>query len=337
MGGNCLKNCYTRRFEADEYFSLYRHFHTRFFAVTEMQWSDLIPAYRNKKSFGDMDIIYATYDDMPLDVETIRLVYPDSKEIFRNTNVISLEYNEIQVDLIHIKAEYYDYALDFYAYNDLGNLIGRIAHRFGLKHGHMGLYLPLRDGDNLFHSILLTRDYSHALEFLDLSPNRFYEGFDDLPDMFEYVTSSKWFHPSSYDLAELSHMHRTRDKKRQTYQEFLKYISSYSGEVIDRPKDKSEYLEMIFDAFPNAYSEYVDVMKNISMKKIAKEKFNGQIVSGVTGLQHKELGEFMKYIKSLFWFRDENVVYFTQTQIEDRIAAHFTNWKPHANQHQKIN
>lgn len=329
VGGNCLKNCVTRRYQKQEYFDLVPSVLDRVIRNWSVTRVSLIEAYRNKESFGDMDVLYSTDDNKPFTVETVKSLFPESKEIVRNTNVISFEYKELQIDLIHVPAESFNYALAYFKFSDLGNLIGRIAHRFGLKHGHLGLFLPIRDesnNDNVIGEVLITRNYSDALMFFDLDPNRFHRAFDTLEEIYEFVLTSKWFHPDSYDLAELSHMHRTRDKKRTTYQGFLEYIKGYSGNFIPRRTDKTFYMEMIFDAFPYAYNQYSDMMKEMTFKKVVKEKFNGDMVSSLTGLQSKELGEFMKHLKTLFWFKPENVVYSTQRQIEERIVCHYKKW-----------
>lgn len=330
MGGNCIKNPYIRRYNTDEYFKLCDDV-IRKISFGDNTWLsvEVIPSYRNKESFGDMDILYSTFTERPFTKNKIQEMFPDTKEIVVNTNVTSFEYKEFQIDLIHVSNDIVDYAVNYFSFSDLGNLIGRIAHRFGLKHGHKGLFLPLRDGDNKFAEILLTDDYSTALKFLDLDPVKFKQGFDDLEDIFQYVTSSKWFHPDSYDLAERSHMHRTRDKKRVTYQKFLEHIKNWQGEVIPINRNKQEYLEQIFDFFPGTQQQFKEKMAEISMNRIYKEKFNGILVSKITDLREKELGEFMKSLRNLFWFRPENIVYSTDLQIEQRIQQHFKKFKNH--------
>lgn len=328
MGGNCLKNVYTRRYNADEYYVLCNEVIDKICIASDTWMTvDVIPTYRNKESFGDMDILYSTFTEKPFQKTTIQRIFPETKEIFVNINVTSFEYKEFQIDLIYVNQETIDYALNYFSFSDLGNLVGRIAHRFGLKHGHNGLFLPLRDGDNKFAEILLTDDYSTALKFLGLDSDKFKEGFDDLEDIFEFVTSSKWFHPDSYDLAELSHMHRTRDKKRVTYQKFLEYIKDWDSEVIEINRNKQDYMEDIFNFFPGSGEQFRKVMAELAMMRNAKQKFNGEVVFELTGLKDKELGEFMKTLRKLFWFRPENLVYSTQNQIEERIKAHFYKWK----------
>jgi DNA polymerase/3'-5' exonuclease PolX len=115
----------------------------------------LYSVYNNKESFGDMDILYSTYDNKSINKNAFNFIFAPT-EIVQNTNVISLDYKQLQIDFIHIKEDEFDYALNYFGNNDLGNLIGKIARQFVLKHGHNGLILPLRDGNNIFGKL-----YSH--------------------------------------------------------------------------------------------------------------------------------------------------------------------------------
>lgn len=41
--------------------------------------------------------------------------------------------------------EHFNTSLEYLNWNDLGNLIGRIAHKFGLKYGHKGLLYIIKN------------------------------------------------------------------------------------------------------------------------------------------------------------------------------------------------
>lgn len=220
MGGNALKTCYTRRYSANEYNQLRYVITTKLIMCKFVQRAQTILSYRQKETFGDMDILYSTYDDVPLNIHDIKFLFPSTKEVVRNSDIISFEHSEFQIDLIHIKKESYDYAYSYFAWNDLGNLIGRIAHKFGLNHGHRGLTLPLRDGDNLFDEIVLTYDHDRALTFLGFDSNHFNNGFDSINQIYNYVITNKYFNPEIYKLENLNTIARTRDKKRPTYNGF---------------------------------------------------------------------------------------------------------------------
>jgi hypothetical protein len=299
MGGNALTEGLTRRHDKSEFFIkslevIDRMLHAR--GVSRVQ---LIESYRSKETFGDSDILYSTLTDEPYSVEDIRELFPESKEISRNTSVISLEYCELQVDLIHVKMCEFNYALNYFAHNDLGNLCGKIAHQLGLKHGHRGLTLPIRDGDNIVGEVMLTRYHRTALHFLGLNPDTFACGFDTLEDIFKFVRSSKYFSPESYKLENLNTIAKMRDKKRTTYRAFLGYneANPVSNPYV-KVSNKLVHLEHIFDYFGEAVlEEYTKVTRELAFTRYIKTRFNGDIVSKLTGYTGKGLGQFMQHLR----------------------------------------
>ncbi len=329
MGGNALKNCYTRRYNSDEYHPLKAHITTKLITLNKfVSQTRTILAYRNKESFGDMDILYCTFDNNPLSIDDVLHVFPETKEIIRNNDTISFEYNELQIDLIHSKIESFDYAYSYFAWNDLGNLIGRIAHKFGLKHGHRGLTLPLRDGDNLFDEIILTYDHDRALTFLGFDSTHFNNGFNSINQIYNYVITNKYFNPEIYKLENLNTIARTRDKKRPTYNGFLEFCRDIDSlKCYQYSIDKTVYLSKIFSYFPERQQQFDDIMAKLAMQKLAKEKFNGLIVSYCTGLKDKSLGHFMKYLKNKREFNQSFICYLTDKQIEKNIMMYFEDFK----------
>lgn len=319
MGGNALKNVPTRRYEADEYFSLTQEVLEKLKRAKTQAWRfDIIPAYHDKESFGDMDVLYATDDDIPFDVDTVQYIF-NPTEIVRNTSVISFDYKGFQIDLIHSKTDEIEYALCYFSWNDCGNLIGKLAHQLGLKHGHSGLILPLRDANNKFHDIVLTNYHVETLHFLDLDYRKFEVGFNNLDEIFNFVAASRYYNPEWYKLENLNTIARVRDRKRETYKKFLEFGESWEGPRAAKIEDKSIYLPMILNHF-RATDEFNVVMRDMALQKLAKEKFNGEIVSRISGLKDKELGGLIKFLRSKNEFTPEMVAYLSPKSIETLIT-----------------
>jgi hypothetical protein len=321
MGGNIFGT--TRRYQADEYFKLVNEV-CDVFAHTDAQWNqfEIIPAYREKESFGDMDILYSTTDDIPLCAKHFGLMF-DTDQVSRNSNVTSVAYKEFQIDFIHMGQENFNYSLAYHSWNDLGNLTGKLARYFGLKHGHAGLVLPMRDGDNKFDEILLTLEHDKFLEFVGLDSDVFNSGFDNLQQIFEYVATSPYYNPEWYKLENISSVGRIRDRKRDTYRKFLEFNKTQTGVYPDRIVDKSDALERIFDFFPEALPEFAAKMGELALLKLAKEKFNGDLVSEITGFTDKDLGSFMKHLRKDFYFKPEVVAYLSDEKIQELVMSHF--------------
>lgn len=325
MGGNALKNTTTRRYSADEYFTISAEVMEKLIRnIDAVNRCDLIEAYRTKESFGDADILYSTSPGQGIHTADIQRVF-NPNEIVKNGDVISFDYKELQIDLIYSPGDCYEYALNYFSFNDLGNLVGKLAKRFNLSHGHKGLYLPLRDGTNMFDSILITHDHAATLKFVGLNPDTFAAGFDTLEEIFNFVATSPQYNPEIYALENISSIGRIRDKKRDTYRKFLEFGSNFTGSVTPYVKgfDKSIFLERIFKAFPDALPRFQAAVHKLTVQRAVKEKFNGSLVSEMTKLTGQELGNFMKLLKNDFNFTTEVLLYLDPYQIETKVLVKF--------------
>lgn len=324
MGGNAL-SVKTRRYEAEEYFALSRNVSTKFGLLNKVARCNIIPAYHNKQSFGDLDIIYSTYDDEPLSIFDIKSIFT-VQQIIKNGSVISFDHKEFQVDLIHSKKSCYNYGLAYYSYNDLGNIgCGKLVKHFGLKHGHDGLFLPLYgEHGNKFDEILLTENHDKTLDLVALCTDKFEKGFDELNDIFEYVASSPYYNPKHYLLENVNSAGRMRDKKRETYRKFLEFGKTWKGATIESNPDKSSYLRYILDTFPEALEAYQNAIMKRCLGMVAKQKFNADMVKEWTGLEGEKLGNFMKMLKSDFDLEHTQLVLSTPEKIKSVVMKHFS-------------
>ena len=328
MGGNLLKDI-TRRHSAEEYINKANDVVRRLrygvgTSSREVSRIKLIPAYNHKESFGDADIVYATYNNQPLSTEELKEFFKTTR-VVRNGEVTSFDYEELQVDLIHAEQDYFEYALAYFSYNDLGNFVGKLARYFGLSHGHKGLYLPLREPNGeLIDSILISTDHDATLRFVGLDPIVFnHYGFDTMEDVYRYVQSSPYFNPDSYKLENISAIGRVRDRKRESYRNFLKFNESYSGPVLEKVKDKSVFLERIFRNFFWSEERFNAAMQKYAFDKAVRIKFNGDIVRNLTYLQDRELGEFMKHLRELPQFKPAVLMYLPEDQINNNIMKEY--------------
>lgn len=305
MGGNALKNIYTRRYNKDEYFQLMEEVIGNLNNILPNRKVDVIPAYSGKESFGDMDVLIES-DNLPSNWINLVLDKFKPNEWVKNGDVLSFDYKEFQIDLILSNFEEYDFALKYFSYNDLGNLLGRIAHKLGLKFGHAGLDYVLRDNSYVICKINITRDFDKTLEFLGYNPQRYYEGFNNLEDIFNYVISSRYFNPDIYSYENRNHAARTRDKKRKTYREFLEWVEKQTDlPEFNYSEDKSVYIPLIVSFFDDFKMKYSNCMKEYRKDLLFKEKFNGNIVKSLTGLEGKELGRFIALLSNGFDSKDD--------------------------------
>lgn len=321
MGGNAIpKEIKTRRYLADEYHKLI----PEVIALTKEVWGvgrvAVIPAYRDKESFGDMDVLLELSDSglkefRELICETFGVDFITTDGDHKNQlgahgsvtrdKVYSIAYKELQLDFILVEPGIaFECAYNYFSWNDLGNLLGRVAHKFGFKFGHDGLRYPFRDGDHMFEEILVSQDWNEILPAFDWDPERFNQGFDTLGEVFDYVTTSKYFNPEIYLLENRNAKSRYRDQKRKTYNEFLDYCQAFKTNLnkYQYPEHKSQLLEPAFEmlrrcGFAEKYMVTYD--KYLAYLEF-KAKFNGEIVSWISGRKGQDLGALMVGIRQFY-------------------------------------
>ncbi|MFI0400881.1 MAG: hypothetical protein ACH34X_17475 [Thiolinea sp.] len=306
MGGQAIKNTLVRRYQRAEYEVLKTDVLTQLQADFPTRNMAAIPAYRNKESFGDLDILF---DHSHLAVELASYLQErfQPKEIVRNGQVFSFAYQEFQVDLIGSNSENFAISLHYFSWNDLGNIIGRLYHKMGFKYGHDGLHFLFKADNHLFGEICLSKEICPILAFADLDAERFLAGFDSLDDIFQYAVSSSFFNKDIYLLENRNHAARIRDRKRPTYNALLTWLETqpnlpaYPWESVREQggrQTKTALLERAFRFFPEFQTAYLAMQQELEVWQVVREKFNGGLVKAWTGIENQALGQRMQCLKS---------------------------------------
>lgn len=306
MGGNALKNCETHRLDAEDYIELCMRVCYLLHETFPGRELAEIPAYDNKVDFGDLDIIITSevVNGIEVTAELITKVF-QSKEVVRNGDVFSFEFEGFQVDLILMPSWLFNVSYNYYSFNDLGNLMGRIAHKMGFRYGHAGLTYQLRTSDDhVSADITLSVNSADIFKFLGYSWERFMEGFNELDEVFEFAASTPFFNKQIYLLENRNAVSRVRDKKRKTYSTFLLWLQEQKG-LTEYPwpsfeerggrKDSVEHLQRAFEAFPEFLDEYQAAVLHVQRRNEFKKLYNGDLVREWTGLSDVDLGDFMKF------------------------------------------
>ena len=178
-------------------------------------------------------------------------------------------------------------------------------HKFHLKWGFDGLRYVYRIDGKKLGEITVSKDYRKSLKFVDLCPDRYDKGFNNLEEIFEYVISSKYFNPWMFDLEKLNKINRDRDKKRKTYSSFLKYLEPYKENKTIEDfhyfyPDKKVYLGHIDFNFPGFLRQYRELEKREERLIKIRAKFNGNILIDEFGIKGKELGNLISNFKASF-------------------------------------
>ncbi|UTS52086.1 hypothetical protein [Synechococcus phage BUCT-ZZ01] len=314
MGGNLFKDKVSiARLTAEDYFD---------YTASLLHWLRLefgiefclIPSYNKKPSFGDVDIIYSDAHVRSIIVDELIKADIDKELINVNTDDVSFvdkyingdgKWLNIQVDLKYVPPEHFITAYDYFAFNDLGNLRGRIAHMLGLKLGHEGLIYVHNEESRAVFEICLSKDTFAIDKFLgfdEATTDKFYRwgGPDTLEEIFEYIESSKYFNPDIFLLHNRNHRSRVRDAKRKTYMEFLEWCQKLpSKDYFPKPESKTEYQMKAIEYF-GKQNEFCLKMDEFTSNKAYKQLLNGNIIMELSGLTGKELGAEMAKLREIF-------------------------------------
>jgi hypothetical protein len=333
MGGHALQllNITTERKTTPEFFKIYTEVVLPFHKIGFE--THLVKFYREKSTHGDIDILIMTQPNRNI-FDLIKEYIP-TKGITKNGNVISFEYNNFQIDFICVSPSHWETSVDFFDYDPTGNLMGKIAHKFGLIYGFEGLLYKFRSTTSHFsEDIIISTDSAKIFNFLGYSYSEYCRGFETLNDIFHYIIFGKYFNKSIFQLEELSSVDRKRNRKRDTYNAFIKYVGLLDFLDVKKDytfeKDKSKYIEFINSSFPNSHLiDKINVLKE--KERIFNEmklKFNGNLImEKYPELTGKELGYVLTHFKDSYSNFDEFILNNTQEEIfnQFKIFYHGTN------------
>lgn len=259
--------------------------------------------YGDKPDFGDLDIIISSAVE---NWEQKRLEIIKDLGITRHKSighVFSTVYQNFQVDYFVIPAEHFESTYNFFCFNDLGNLLGKICRRFNLKYGEQGLaYVFRRDDENYKKDIILTKDFAKICEFLQVDYQKWKEGFANLGEMFEWAIASPYFSVEPY--LKPSKTIENRAKDRRTIQKFIEYLHEKEiSKTYQYLENRDDYLPWIIKNFPEAeLLEKIEREMELEKRETQiKAKFNGKLLMKLLpDLEGKKLGEFIVEFKKKF-------------------------------------
>jgi hypothetical protein len=147
--------------------------------------------FRTKETHGDLDILIRNSGQYKNPIEIIKNEF-GIEHVHNNGNVMSFMYDNYQIDIIPQKESNWEFCEYFFNWDPVGNLTGKIAHKFGLKFGFSGLIYPFRNfSGRLSTDILISKDPEKIFKFLGLDFEKYKQGFDTLDEIFHFIVKSK--------------------------------------------------------------------------------------------------------------------------------------------------
>ncbi len=281
--------------------------------------------YFSKPDFGDLDIIVSS-EALTDGWETLKaaIIQDLGLQEYKSVgHVFSTNFMNFQVDYFVVDKRHFESTYNFMCFNDLGNILGKMFRRFNLKYGEEGLqYVFRRDDGHYKVDLMVSQDMARILSFLQLDHATWLRGFESLETMFAWAIQSPYF--SVRPFLEPSKTTENRIETRTTIQKFVNWIQTNQiTKTYNYLENREEYLPMIEAHFPESRLQEQIALERIreAEVKAMAAKFNGNLVMQLTGLQGKELGQFIVNFKSQF----TDFEHFLQTSetelIQQRIRA----------------
>jgi hypothetical protein len=242
------------------------------------------------------------------------------------------ELEAFQVDLILVKPEHFMSNLFYLSYSDMGAILGMLFKSYGLGYGgDPGLFHQVLINwipSQCVGRLTITHDPVKICQVLGLDPRPALESLEPMRELddtriiggsggpfsshdeiFDYISSSPLFNHQFWTARALHWNHKERDraKTRPMYGDFLtRYIPGKYGFVPNTglsPDEEKESL-LTVEERERFVNEVLDrfglkeargrMIEEYRLKQQARERFNGQRVSTLTGLTGPSLGLFMK-------------------------------------------
>jgi hypothetical protein len=266
--------------------------------LSRVGWrAQLVPSYRSKPDFGDVDLIVSGTGNLTDSISTLVGYRQHSK----NDNCLSFLRFDVQVDLICVPEEEGNMTLTYLAWNDLGNLMGRVARRMGFRYGHRGLFLDVKDCEgSCIGRVILSRDPRKIFHFMGYNFGVWELGFDELQDIFRFACSTLFVDNDCFFARDLNHAARVRSKKRTTYALFIEWISGQHLRAGGYPKAGDGFWRARADDFFGEEwrrEEEKIIASHHYEKQKKRGAVDGRVISELTGLKGRDLGICIKALR----------------------------------------
>lgn len=299
-----------RRLNKRDYNTISREVIEKVSRVLDAYYGNLmtIPSYENKEEFGDLDLVISDtvltpgWRDRVATALGSTAVHHDE-----NSLVTSFEYKKFQVDIISSPRVTLDFACKYYSYNGMGNLLGRMARAMGYSLGHNGLFLRMKDDSDNVEKVLVTTDWYQALDLIGYRSYDFGYGIRRPENIYQYIARNDYFDKEIFLLENANSRDRYRDTNNPIYAGFLEYIKD--PKVVERfdfsTATSTPWASALIRACPGIVTKYKERQEQNRINKLIKKKFNGDIVSEISGFKEKALGDFMGGYKASFKTKDD--------------------------------
>ena len=305
MGGNALKHAKTERKNIMDYDHIKIHILKE---LNNYVTCKAVIEAPEKDSFGDLDVLYISDEKFEIQDLIKKLFNPS--EIVNNGPITSFDYDNFQIDLMKsTSSEEFNSKMFYYAYGDLGCLMGKMINFYKIKFGDRGLWIDIDNTidekslgvkTNIGKEILLSTDPEKICSFLGLSHKIWKAGFATKNSIFEWLCSSKYFIRGIFNVENGAD--RKRMENRKMYVDFMKWLWGGDGTPTE-PIPTKKHIQSHAIAYFKKQDELDMIVNEIKVREIKKAKYNGKffVSNGIKpNLIVQTMNQFEKYVETMY-------------------------------------
>ena len=183
MGGHALKKVQTIRLKKDDFVKIQQKV-IDIFKLHEIV-IDFIPYLQDKEDFGDLDVLWSNEINPGINMFEFIKKYFKPTEIVVNSDVISFDLDNFQVDIIQVSN--ITFAKFYFSYADFGSIIGKTVKKYNMSFGHNGLFSSVETT-----SFLLTDNVLEFCKFINIDIE-IWKNIKTKHDLFQFIITSRFF------------------------------------------------------------------------------------------------------------------------------------------------
>ncbi|MCJ1357561.1 MAG: hypothetical protein MMC33_007557 [Icmadophila ericetorum] len=184
-----------------------------------------------KDTYGDVDILASApqSDDSVKALEELLDATTSISSRNSVTRSFAVPYpgsseDYVQVDVHVCPPETFQWELFQQSHGDMWNLIGTSLRPFGLTANNVGFHLRIEEIEEIDRRrsmLFLTSDPSRVLTFIGLDESQYWRSFKTTDDLYNYVTTFRFFLPERYEREILKSSDRKRSAQRIVFRTFI--------------------------------------------------------------------------------------------------------------------
>lgn len=316
MGGHAFSELNVVRMTADQFETVKKGVIKFLKSALDSEYVDVLPYYKDKTSFGDIDIIITNEDLKRYKEKNGKDFYSHigehlgSPRVADNGAVVSFALpltksesgtplNYVQLDLMAHPEENFKKVIQFFGYNDLCILINRFISipvfnvRYTMNGCEFNVYKGEKD-DHLLGVVSTVGKLEDYIKLMDLDLDKFKSGFNNKEEIYNFVFNSRYFDTLVYNREiSVNNISEKERQEREVYRNFAYFVNgkkNKKGEILPDPQ------RLIYDSFPELKAQS-EIFKNEHIFYLNfKKRFNGENISEISGIniKDKKLGMLMK-------------------------------------------